>query len=102
MASIKKYFKWQKIGKSDSTAYLINSDTSHGSDCQSPDQGVWVFAVLDEGVHGHDGHVRLALGIVHLNKNKSYSLIRYNYQKRLVTGHSGSFDQKCNYQGSIS
>ena len=45
--------------------YLVDSNTAHCSHCQGPNQWVWIFTILDEGVNCHDGHVWLALGVVH-------------------------------------
>ncbi len=46
-------------------SYLINPNAAQGPDSQSSYEWVWVFAVLDECGDGHDGHVRLTLGVVH-------------------------------------
>ncbi len=47
------------------TCDLVHPDAAHGPDGEGPDERVRILAVLDEGVDGHDGHLRLGLGVVH-------------------------------------
>ena len=59
--------------------YLVDTNATHRSNSQSPNERVGIFAVLDEGVDGHDGHVRLTLGVVHqveINQLLQFEVVR--------------------------